>query len=165
MITKKIIAPLFVVILLSGIAGIATAQRAAQRRATTTRQLAAYHGSESGAAETTLPESMPTRKGYVPYDSSRVSSGVYKHTVLFFSSNSCSQCQAYEAAITSDNIPGDVQFLKVDYDTTADLKNKYTINSWPTFIRVDTRGTEQKKWVGQGKDKSVKTILRNLGIQ
>lgn len=164
MITKRIIAPLFIVILLAGIGGIVAAKKATERQAAKTSSAAITQTDEQEVPE---PEPAQAAKGegrYVEYDDQSVADESYDHTVLFFHASWCPECRAYDKAIQASGVPGGVQVLKVDYDKATDLKKKHGVTLQSTFASIDKNGGQLKKWVGYGKDKSVETILTNLQI-
>ncbi len=99
---------------------------------------------------------------YTNYDAKLVQADGFDTTILFFHAPWCPECRAYEQAITSSAIPDGVQILKVDYDTSKDLRSRYGVTIQTTFVRVDSNGGEQKKWVGYGKDKSLAAVLENV---
>lgn len=39
--------------------------------------------------------------------------------------------------------------LKVNYDTSTELKKKYSILSQSTFVQIDNQGNMYKRWLGK----------------
>ena len=99
---------------------------------------------------------------YTAYTSTALAENNYTKTILFFHAPWCPECRAFEQAIKSSSIPDGVQILKVDYDSSSDLKSKYGVTLQSTFVSVDESGQKIASWVGYGKDKSVESILSNL---
>jgi len=99
---------------------------------------------------------------YGEYKESDLENSNYNRNIIFFYAPWCPECQAFKTAITSNEINDGVQILEADYDSSTDLKKKYGITLQSTFVKVDSSGTAQKKWVGYGKDKSLNSVLTNL---
>lgn len=121
---------------------------------------------ESEAVDSTVApavESSPAEEGrFTDYSTTNLRDGAYSQNVLFFHASWCPECRAYEKAITSGNIPANTQILKVNFDSSTDLKKQYGVTLQSTFVAVDKDGNSVKKWVGYGKEKSVATILTAL---
>lgn len=99
---------------------------------------------------------------YTEYSSGAVADNGYKTSVVFFFAPWCPECQAFKKSINGEPLPKGVQILEADYDSSTDLKKRYGVTLQSTFVRVNKSGDLQKKWVGYGKDKSLKTVLENL---
>jgi len=99
-------------------------------------------------------ETMMKEKGsYVLYDSALLSRAENGRVVLFFRASWCPSCKALDSDIRAraSEIPGDVTILNVDYDTHADLKQKYGVTYQHTLVQVDGKGNLIKKWSGTSK--------------
>lgn len=99
---------------------------------------------------------------YTKYSSGAVADNGYQTSVVFFFAPWCPECQAFKKSINGEPLPKGVQILEADYDSSTDLKKHYGVTLQSTFVRVNKSGDLQKKWVGYGKDKSLKTVLENL---
>lgn len=99
---------------------------------------------------------------YETYDASRVAEEGFTQTVLFFHAPWCPECRAFDKAITNADLSDGLQILKVDYDSSTELRQKYGVTLQSTFVSVDSQGNEVSTWVGYGKDKSVDEIVSNL---
>lgn len=99
---------------------------------------------------------------YAQFNQAELKNSAYEKHVLFFFAPWCPECQAFKEAINSGEIPEGVQVLEVDFDSSTDLKSTYGVTLQSTFVRVDSTGKLEKKWVGYGKDKSLDTVLTNL---
>lgn len=122
--------------------------------------------SQSGAATPeTIIDDQPTTAlltgRYELYDASKLVADGYTETILFFHAPWCPECRAFEKEITSSTVPDGVQILKVDYDSSDELKSKYGVTLQSTFVKVAGNGDLISKWQGYGKDKSVTAILEN----
>ena len=82
---------------------------------------------------------------YAKYDESLV--GSTAKTVLFFHANWCPTCVRLEKDILAWVIPADITILKVNYDTSIDLKKKYGVVAQTTIVQVDADWNEIKKWL------------------
>lgn len=84
---------------------------------------------------------------YRTYDASLLGTGI---NVIFFHASWCPTCRSADENIrTSEaSIPQDMQILKVDYDTSIDLRKKYGVTYQHTFVQVDASGELIKKWSG-----------------
>ena len=71
-------------------------------------------------------------------------------TVLFFAASWCPTCQAVEKDINAnlENLPEGLTLVKVDYDNSDDLKQKYGVTIQHTFVQVDEAGNEIAQWSG-----------------
>jgi thiol-disulfide isomerase/thioredoxin len=98
---------------------------------------------------------------YESYETSKVASEGYNETILFFHAPWCPECRAFEKEITARPLPDGVQILKVDYDSSDDLKSDYGVTLQSTFVKVASNGSLITKWQGYGQDKSVTAILEN----
>jgi len=70
--------------------------------------------------------------------------------VLFFYATWCPFCRTADAAFRKNlsALPAGVTLLKVDYDASAELKQKYGITYQHTFVQVDASGQALSKWNG-----------------
>ena len=72
-------------------------------------------------------------------------------TVLFFHASWCPTCRATDKDINAnmdDLKKSGVQILKVDYDSSTDLKKQYGVTSQHTFVKVDSEGKQLAKTTG-----------------
>jgi thiol-disulfide isomerase/thioredoxin len=99
---------------------------------------------------------------YETYTASRVAEEGFTQTVLFFHAPWCPECRAFDQAIANADLADGLQVLKVDYDSSTELRQKYGVTLQSTFVSVDSQGNEVSTWVGYGKDKSVEAIVSNL---
>jgi len=108
-----------------------------------------------------VPDSTLVNGRYVDYSAGLVGDNSYDLTILFFYAPWCPECRSFDQAINADNIPQNTQILKVDYDTSQDLRQQYGITIQSSFVRVDHSGNKQSLWIGYGKDKSLNSIVEN----
>lgn len=155
---KRYIIPVGVIVLVLGVAVIALL---------VSRPGAGEPVVSTGTTQTPQPTESPDQSAvpagrYALYAPEVVASQDYTKTVLFFHAPWCPECRAFEAAIEASVIPEGVQILKVDYDSSTELRQKHGVTIQSTFIEVDSSGETVNRWVGYGKDKSVTAILENL---
>jgi thiol-disulfide isomerase/thioredoxin len=99
---------------------------------------------------------------YRAYTEEALAEPGYETNIIFFHASWCPECRAFEESIEAGPIPDGVQILKVDYDTEAELKDKYGVNIQTTFVKVDEDGEMISLWVGYEKDRSIDNLLGQL---
>lgn len=79
--------------------------------------------------------------GYVNYDEMKVSEALAggQKVALFFHATWCPSCKALDKAINSEisSIPSDALIVKVDYDTSTEMKKKYGVTNQHTTVIID----------------------------
>lgn len=103
--------------------------------------------------DTMKPEAMMQKStGYVEYDAAKVTEALAsgQKVALFFHATWCPSCKALDKAINSSlsSIPADTLIVKVDYDTSTDLKKKYRVVGQHTTVILNADGTEKSKKLG-----------------
>ena len=79
--------------------------------------------------------------------------------VLFFHASWCATCAATDKSFTEKGIQrAGVDVLKVDYDTSTDLKKKYGVTTQHTFVQVNSKGEMITKWLAG----SVVELYKNI---
>lgn len=70
--------------------------------------------------------------------------------VLFFAADWCPTCQEATENLEADPaaIPAGLAIVRVDYDNSDELKQKYGVTVQHTFVQVDADGNEIAKWNG-----------------
>ena len=74
--------------------------------------------------------------------------------VLFFHSEACSSCKATEKDLSEriSDIPEDLTILQLDFNSETpediELRKKYGVTTYHTFVQVDANGNEVKNWKG-----------------
>ena len=100
-----------------------------------------------------MTDAMSAHGSYVTLDqfSSAMSQYADTSVVYFFFASWCPECQASDKALTFTPaaIPSGVTLVKVDYDTSTALKQKYGVTIHDTFVQVDKSGAKVMAWVGQ----------------
>jgi thiol-disulfide isomerase/thioredoxin len=114
--------------------------------------------------ETTTPATQDTSTAqpgtYVDY-SPTVIANTMGTKILFFHAPWCPQCRDLEASIKSGGVPAGVTIIKVDYDTSQSLRQKYGVTLQTTVVRVDDQGNLVKKFVAYD-DPSLTAVKNNL---
>lgn len=87
---------------------------------------------------------------YEDYSSEKISMATTGKMVLFFHADWCPFCRSLDQNLQSnlENIPEGISILKVDYDTSQDLRVKYGVTTQHTFVQVDENGNEIAQWTG-----------------
>jgi thiol-disulfide isomerase/thioredoxin len=67
--------------------------------------------------------------------------------LLFFHAPWCPQCRALESDIKAQDLPKDLTIIKVDYDSSQELKERYGVTMQTTIVRVDDEGNLVDKYV------------------
>ena len=98
---------------------------------------------------------------YVDYSESLVAESGFDTTILFFHAPWCPDCRAFDESISSSQLPDSTQILKVDYDSSKDLRQRYGITVQTTFVSVDSAGEAKQKWAGYGKETTLDAVLEN----
>jgi thiol-disulfide isomerase/thioredoxin len=80
--------------------------------------------------------------------------------VYFFHASWCPICKSIDEDITSDpnQIPSGTTFIKTDFDTSTDLRQKYGVTTQYTFVQVDNDGNEVAQWSATSLDKAIAGI-------
>lgn len=108
------------------------------------------------------PGKQPQSKGrYSNYSSSALSAKGFSETILFFHAPWCPECRVYDSVLQGASLPTGTQILKVDYDTSTDLKNRYGVTLQTTFVKVTSKGEKVSMWTAYGKEKSLQAVLEN----
>ncbi|MDP5039185.1 MAG: thioredoxin family protein [Candidatus Gracilibacteria bacterium] len=110
------------------------------------------------------PEAVDTniiseKSGYDMYDMSKLSQE--KVNIIQFHADWCPNCISLEKDILANTIPENINILKVDYDNSTDLKEKYGVTMQHTSVQVDGNGEMIKKWAGA---KSISDLVTNAEI-
>lgn len=101
-----------------------------------------------------------TSSPYASYTQEAFASSSSLRRVYFFHAKWCPTCKAADAAFRANlnQIPDDVAIFITDYDTEAQLKQRYGITYQHTFVQVDAQGNELSKWNGG----DISALLTNL---
>ena len=90
---------------------------------------------------TANPDTQVKLTGYVDYTEGSVKTALAagQKVVLFFHASWCPSCKSLNAAIMSElaSIPADTLIVKVDYDSSDVLKQKYGVTSQHTTVLID----------------------------
>ena len=87
---------------------------------------------------------------YEAYTPEKLAFAETGNVVLFFAASWCPSCRALEKDIKENlsNIPTDLKILKVDYDNSQELKQKYGVTTQHTLVQVNKDGNMISKWSG-----------------
>jgi thiol-disulfide isomerase/thioredoxin len=72
----------------------------------------------------------------------------HEKNILFFTAPWCPSCVSAEDDITAKqkSIPTAVAIYTVDYDSNAQLREKYHVDKQHTFVQIDQAGNEIARW-------------------
>ncbi|MCA9386685.1 thioredoxin family protein [Candidatus Dojkabacteria bacterium] len=98
---------------------------------------------------------------YVDYSEELLTNANSGDVVLFFKADWCPTCSALDKNILEnmDSIPSELSILKVDYDNSEVLQEKYGVTYQHTLVQVDSTGELLNKWTGSF---SIDEIVQNL---
>lgn len=98
---------------------------------------------------------------YAPYEASKLAMAETGKVVLFFKASWCPSCRTLDADIKAslEDIPAGVTILEVDYDKSADLKQKYGVTMQHTLVQVDKDGNQINKWSGGA---TLEDLVKNI---
>ena len=84
-----------------------------------------------------------------------------KRRVLFFHAPWCPTCIPANKDFleNASSLPDDVVVFKTDYDTSAELKNKYGVTYQHTYVQVDENGEKINIWNGGAVDELIENLL------
>jgi thiol-disulfide isomerase/thioredoxin len=99
--------------------------------------------------QSATPVSSESPGTYVDYHESIIES-TSGTKLLFFHAPWCPQCRSLEADIKAKGVPAGVTIIKVDYDTSQALRQKYGVTLQTTVVRVDDKGELVNKYVAYG---------------
>ncbi len=103
-------------------------------------------------------------KNYMEYSKKvfdRLTSDTSNKVILFFHASWCPTCKLADGNLQEDIdfIPRNVYFLKVDYDDSSDLKDRYGVVNQHTFVQVDSNAELVNLWNGTS---DLDDILTNI---
>lgn len=94
---------------------------------------------------------------YVDYDSAKLANADKGKVILFFHAPWCPVCREADKNFAGSPAPDGLTLLKVDYDSSGDLKKKYGVTYQHTYVQVDSGGKLLKKWSGSTSYDAIKS--------
>lgn len=121
--------------------------------------LPAAAGSQPMPVEAAIPTGEPladdaveTAGSYVTLSDYAADKAAYDEgtVVLFFHASWCPTCKTTEENLNADpaSIPEGLAIVKIDFDDSDDLRQRYGVTTQHTFVQVDADGNELAKWSG-----------------
>ena len=101
---------------------------------------------EQSTAQSTEEPSQPAGN-YVEYSNENLTKYSSNTRLLFFHAPWCPQCRELDASIAASTLPSNTTILKVDYDTSQDLRQKYRVTLQTTVVKIDTAGEKVESFV------------------
>lgn len=83
---------------------------------------------------------------YVDYSDAKLAAAQDGKRILFFHAPWCGVCKFFEDEILEQGVPTGVTVLKIDYDSSTELKKKYGVQIQSTFVLLDGNGDIVKTW-------------------
>ena len=82
--------------------------------------------------------------GYNQYSTANITKNAMGTNIIFFHASWCPSCKSSDTDIKANlsKIPDNLQILKLDYDTSTELKQKYGVTSQHTFVKIDKDGNK-----------------------
>ncbi|MEM1312106.1 MAG: thioredoxin domain-containing protein [Patescibacteria group bacterium] len=83
--------------------------------------------------------------GYIDYDESKLANAENGRVVLFYHASWCPSCKGLEKDINDNKaqIPDDLLIMKVDFDSSQELKKKHQVVQQHTLVQVDQDGNKE----------------------
>ena len=105
---------------------------------------------------------------YIVYTNATALDALESKKVLFFYASWCPTCRPADAEFmaNSDKIPSDVSVVRVNYNdpetdqSEKDLAKKYAITYQHTYVQIDKKGDEIRKWNGGGLTELLDNIVQ-----
>ncbi len=91
---------------------------------------------------------------YKEFDPDVFKNDIGKKRIYFFHANWCPTCLKIESKLkmNAKNIPDKVMVYKANYDNEIDLRKVYNVEKQCTFVVIDEKGEEIKKWYHENID-------------
>ena len=89
-------------------------------------------------------DAMMSKTGYMDYSAQAVTANATGKNIIFFKASWCPSCKSTDTDIKANlsKIPDNLQILKLDYDTSTELKQKYGVTGQHTFVKIDKDGNK-----------------------
>lgn len=97
-----------------------------------------------------------SKGSYADYNTAKLVNAENGKVVLFFHAPWCPTCKEANKNFEASQAPEGLTLLKVDYDSSNELKKKYGVTYQHTFVQVDKDGNLLKKWSGSTKYDDIK---------
>ena len=105
--------------------------------------------SATPSTRSSAPAATGSYIGYATYSANKAAYSAGK-VVLFFHAPWCPSCRVTKENLLADPsaIPAGLTIVKIDYDTSTDLKATYGVTVQHTFVEVGADGAMLAKWSG-----------------
>lgn len=114
----------------------------------------------SQQAATNADAEAPAPGAYLDY-SEQAFADAQGTRILFFHAAWCPQCKALDASIKAGVVPANTTILKVDYDSSQDLRRKYGVTTQTTLVLVDSNGDLVNRYIAYSTP-SLDALISNL---
>ncbi|MDQ3008922.1 MAG: thioredoxin domain-containing protein [bacterium] len=106
---------------------------------------------DTASAPATNAEIIELAPGYTVFsEAALVAAHTKGKVVLYFWAPWCTTCTSLDAELQQDSnqIPEGLTVLRVPYDESTALKNRYQVITQHTFVQIDEHGNQLSFWVG-----------------
>ncbi len=109
-------------------------------------------GSINGIDSSDVTQGEPSHGPYLDYsiDEQGAQIALGQTVVLFFHAGWCPTCKRADREFLeeTERIPEGVSVLKVDYDSSGDLRRAYGVKFQHTYVQIDASGEPVDIWIG-----------------
>jgi hypothetical protein len=100
-------------------------------------------------AVSVLPNASENRGEYILYDKNLDLNSISGKRILFFYADWYPESKKIDEAIKTriDELPVGVKIIKVDFDNSFGLREKYEIKNQQTFVLLDDKGASKSVWI------------------
>ncbi len=139
------------VMMLAGCGSTTSANEASDAASPSTRASPSESEAAGGAGGEKKSPAVKTSAGeFIDWADYDADPAAYADTrvVLEFHADWCPDCRATEESLNTVGVPAGLTVVKVDFDNSDELREKYGVTVQHTFVYVDADGNELKKWTG-----------------
>jgi thiol-disulfide isomerase/thioredoxin len=131
-------------------AGASGSSAAESSSAATEPTKSAAPSGDAGAGSDSEDAATVVNGSYVTYDEFQSDEAAFAEgdVVLFFHASWCPKCQETEENLNASGVPDGLTVVKVDFDSSTQLRQQYGVTLQHTFVQIDAEGNQVAKWNG-----------------
>jgi len=99
---------------------------------------------------------------YVEYTTESLASTADTNQIVFFHAPWCSTCRYFEDTALHETIPNNLTFLRVDYDSSFDLRQKHGVWAQSLLVYLGEDGETEDIW-HTAETPSIADVLARIG--